>query len=61
MVNKSDKAIDSLFLDHSSRISTFKFDKPNDLVLEDTVYHFDIYHFKDPNPPWRYSTTYIHS
>ena len=51
MVNKSDKAIDSLFLDHSSRISTFKFNKLNDLVLEDTIYHFDIYHFKDPILP----------
>jgi ABC-2 type transport system permease protein len=51
MVNKSDGVIDSVFLDHSSRISTFEFNKPNSLVLEDTVYHFDIYHFKDPILP----------
>jgi len=51
MINKSGAPIDSLFLDHSSRISTFEFDKPNSLVLEDTIYHFDIYHFKDPILP----------
>ena len=45
MVNKTDKAIDSLFLNHNSLESTFEFNKPNKLVLEDTIQHFDIYHF----------------
>ena len=43
MVNKTDKAIDSLFLNHNSLESTFEFNKPNKLVLEDTIQHFDIY------------------
>ena len=47
MVNKTDKAIDTLFLNHNSLESTFEFNKPNTLVLEDTIQHFDMYHFKD--------------
>jgi len=51
LVNKSEQIIDSIFLDHSSRISTFDFDRENSLVLEDTTYHFDIYRFKSPILP----------
>ena len=51
LVNKSKQIIDSIFLDHSSRISTFDFDRENSLVLEDTTYHFDIYKFKSPILP----------
>lgn len=47
MVNKTDKAIDTLFLNHNSLESTFEFSKPNTLVLEDTIQHFDMYYFKD--------------
>ncbi|MFK8060636.1 MAG: ABC transporter permease, partial [Polaribacter sp.] len=43
MVNKTDKAIDSIFLNHNSLESTFEFNKENNLVLEDTVFNFDIY------------------
>jgi len=43
MVNKTKQAIDSIFLDHNGLISTFEFDKETDLVLEDTLYNFDIY------------------
>ena len=43
MVNKTKEAIDSVFLNHNSLESTFAFNKPNALVLEDTVFHFDIY------------------
>ena len=43
MVNKSSKSIDSIFLNHNSAINTFKFDNANTLVLEDTIYNFDIY------------------
>ena len=51
LINKSKQIIDSIFLDHSSRISTFEFNRENTLVLEDTINHFDIYEFKDPILP----------
>ena len=46
MVNKTSNSIDSLFLNHGSSISTFEFNKETDLVLEDTLYDFDIYKLK---------------
>lgn len=45
LVNKTDQAIDSLFLNHNSLKSTFTFNKANTLVLEDTINHFDVYKF----------------
>ncbi|MCI2229656.1 ABC transporter permease [Polaribacter sp. MSW13] len=45
MVNKTNKAIDSILLNHNSLESEFEFNKPNNLVLEDTVFNFDIYKF----------------
>ena len=45
MINKTNKAIDSLFLNHNALKSTFVFSKENNLVLEDTINHFDIYKF----------------
>ena len=48
MINKTNEIIDSIFLDHNSAISTFKFDKENTLVSEDTLYNFDIYKLKKP-------------
>ena len=51
IVNKTSNAIDSLFLNHGSSISTFKFDKETDLVLEDTLYNFDIYKLKQALNP----------
>ena len=45
LVNKTDKAIDSIFLNHNSLENKFEFNKPNNLVLEDTVFNFDIYKF----------------
>jgi ABC-2 type transport system permease protein len=45
MVNKTNQAIDSIFLNHNSLENTFEFNKPNNLVLEDTVFNFDIYKF----------------
>lgn len=51
MVNKTDVAIDSVFLNHNSLQSTFEFSKPNNLVLEDTIHNFDIYHFEKPIQP----------
>ena len=43
MVNKSTEKIDSIQLNHNNYPSTFEFDKPNALVLEDTIHNFDIY------------------
>jgi len=43
MVNKSNQAIDSILLNHNDYPSTFKFNKENTLVLEDSLYNFDIY------------------
>ena len=48
MINKTTEPIDSIFLDHNSALSTFKFDKENSLVSEDTLYNFDIYKLKKP-------------
>ncbi|MEE9408499.1 MAG: M1 family aminopeptidase [Polaribacter sp.] len=47
MINKTDEAIDSIFLNHNSLKSTFEFSKANNLVLEDTINHFDVYHFEN--------------
>ena len=47
MVNKTNKSIDTLFVNHNSLESTFTFNRPNSLVLEDTIQHFDIYRFKN--------------
>ena len=51
MVNKTDKSIDSVFLNHNSLKSTFVFNKPNKLVSEDTTHNFDIYFFENKIMP----------
>jgi ABC-2 type transport system permease protein len=51
MVNKTTRAIDSIFLNHNSLESTFEFNKPTNLVLEDTVFHFDMYTFDESIQP----------
>ncbi|WP_458626815.1 M1 family aminopeptidase [Winogradskyella sp. PC D3.3] len=51
MVNKTETAIDSIFLNHNDYPSTFKFNRENTLVLEDTLYNFDIYRLKEPLMP----------
>lgn len=51
MINKTDEVIDSLFLNHNSYPSTFVFNKPTTLVLEDTIQNFDIYQLKTPLNP----------
>jgi ABC-2 type transport system permease protein len=51
MVNKTDSPIDSVFLNHNSLESTFKFSKSNKLVSLDTIHNFDIYHFEDKIMP----------
>lgn len=51
MVNKTNEAIDSIFLNHNDYPSTFAFDRANTLVKEDTIYDFDIYELKRPLIP----------
>lgn len=51
IVNKTQQAIDSIFLNHNSLASTFEFNKPNTLVLEDTIFNFDIYKFDNAIQP----------
>ena len=51
MVNKSNKEIDSIFLNHNGYPSTFKFNKSNTLASEDTIYNFDIYILKEALQP----------
>ena len=51
MVNKSDQPIDSILLNHNNYPSTFEFSKPNTLILEDTLYNFDIYQLTEPLNP----------
>ncbi|GAA4281760.1 M1 family aminopeptidase [Gaetbulibacter aestuarii] len=51
MVNKSGEVIDSILLNHNDYPSTFRFDKPVNLVSEDTVYNFNIYQLKSPLQP----------
>ncbi|WP_196888492.1 ABC transporter permease/M1 family aminopeptidase [Aureivirga sp. CE67] len=51
LVNKTDKPIDSILLNHNDYPSKFEFSKENNLVSEDTVFHFDIYRFKTPMQP----------
>ncbi|RKE94762.1 ABC transporter permease/M1 family aminopeptidase [Ichthyenterobacterium magnum] len=51
MVNKTEVAIDSIFLNHNDYPSTFDFNKENTLVSEDTIYNFDIYQLKQALQP----------
>ena len=43
MVNKTDKSIDSLFVDYGQNLQTITFSAKNKLVSKDTLYRFDIY------------------
>ncbi len=51
MINKSNKVIDSIFLNHNKYISTFNFNRETSLVLEDTIFNFDIYKLKTSLQP----------
>lgn len=51
MINKTTKVIDSIFLNHNSYPSSFKFNKSATLVMEDSIQHFDIYQLKTPLQP----------
>ncbi len=51
MVNKSKGAIDSLLLNYNDFPSTFEFNKPNELILKDSVFNFNIYKLKEALMP----------
>ncbi len=51
MVNKSQKPIDSLFLQYGKNLKSIIFDKKNNLVSQDTVQFFDIYKLEQPLLP----------
>ena len=51
MINKTNEAIDSIFLDHNGYPSTFEFNKPNTLVMEDSIQNFDIYQLENSLQP----------
>ena len=62
MVNKTKDVIDSIFLNHNRAISTFEFSKENSLVLEDTIYHFDLYRVNDEEELYNFGIeTYIYN
>ncbi|HUH26329.1 MAG TPA: ABC transporter permease, partial [Flavobacterium sp.] len=51
MVNKTDKAIDSLFLNYGKNFKEIKFNRDYQLVLNDTIMDFDIYRLNQPLNP----------
>ena len=51
LVNKTNVFIDSILLNHNDYTSTFKFNRENILVSEDTIYNFDIYKLKQALQP----------
>ncbi len=51
MVNKSDKAIDSLFINYGKNLKKITFGMDNKRVLNDTVMKFDIYQLNQPLNP----------
>ncbi|MEP1035008.1 M1 family aminopeptidase [Ekhidna sp.] len=51
VVNKSKEDIDSLFLNHTNYPSEFSFSVANELVMEDTTYHYDFYRLAQPMKP----------
>ena len=51
LVNKTDVAIDSIFLNHNEYPSTFQFSLANTLVLEDSIQNFDVYRFDEKIQP----------
>lgn len=51
MVNKSEQAIDSIFLDHSRNLKAIIFNVKNDLVFTDSTLRFRIYKLQKPLLP----------
>ncbi|MEO9483589.1 MAG: M1 family aminopeptidase [Ekhidna sp.] len=51
IVNKTDEQIDSLLLNHNNYPSEFSFSVANELIMEDTVYNYDLYRLSEPMDP----------
>lgn len=51
MVNKSDRAIDSLMLDYGQNLTAITFDVPNKMVFQDSSLRFRIYKLERPLAP----------
>jgi len=51
LVNKTEVAIDSIFLKHNHYPSTFLFDRKTTLVSEDSLYRFNMYYLKNSLQP----------
>ncbi|HEU4497547.1 MAG TPA: M1 family aminopeptidase, partial [Flavobacterium sp.] len=51
MVNKTDKNIDSLFINYGDNLKSIAFETKNKLVSKDTVLYFDIYKLEQPILP----------
>ncbi|MBV7440746.1 hypothetical protein KRX57_04875 [Weeksellaceae bacterium TAE3-ERU29] len=51
MVNKTNKAIDSLFLNYGDNLQSIEFNRENTRVLNDSVANFDIYRLNQPLQP----------
>lgn len=49
--NKTGVAIDSIHIDHNNYVSSFNFEKPFELVLEDDSMNYDIYQLIEPLQP----------
>ena len=49
--NKSNKSIDSLFVNYTYKKTIISFSKKTKLISKDTVYNFDIYRFEKPLAP----------
>lgn len=51
MINKTEEAIDSLFLNYGKNFQEITFDRDHQLVLNDTIMDFDIYRLNQPLNP----------
>ncbi len=51
LVNKTDVAIDTIYLDHSRNLQSIEFDKSNQLVLSDTIFNVRLYQLDQPLMP----------
>lgn len=51
MVNKSKVAIDTLFIKYNNYYNAFTFDKPTQVIIEDTTYRFNQYLLSEPLSP----------
>ena len=51
LVNKSETAIDTIYLDHGRNLQSIVFDRDNKKVLEDTIFNVRLYQLTEPLMP----------